>query len=220
MSRCQMCLDFRGLALVDPWNEPLLESSNFAVLPSLGALVEGWLLLVPKCHFISMGALPQSMAGELKDMKDTVRSLLERGYGEVCAFEHGPSKANCSIGCGVDHAHLHMVPLRFDLASATAQFLPEGAAWDEGGLPECGSAFARGQDYLYLEQPIGIGRITEHQAFGSQLFRRAIATQVGAEHEFNWREYPKLSNVMATIDRLRALSGAMATCEKRLAATA
>jgi ATP adenylyltransferase len=220
MSTCCLCRDLLSEGAVEVWNKPLFESPNFVVLPSLGALVEGWLILVPKKHFICMGALPDSVASEMHEMKNFLCSILEQYYGKICAFEHGPSRAKLNVGCGVDHAHLHIVPVAFDLASAVTSFLPKGTFWSEAGLKECRASFGRGEDYLYLEQPIGAGRIVTHHAFGSQLFRRAIAARIGALNQFNWREYPQLTKVSATIDKVRGRDGRMLSCMSRLGVAA
>lgn len=216
MTSCRLCSDFSHDGSVKAWNEPLFESQNFIVLPSLGAMVEGWVLLVPKMHFICMGALPDSIATEMHEMKQFLSTILKEIYGQVCIFEHGPSKANQSIGCGVDHAHLHVVPVAFDLYSAIASFLPKGVLWSEAGLEECQTAFSRGEDYLYIEKPIGAGHLATHQGFGSQLIRRAIANQVGIPNQFNWREYPQLPKVSATIEKLRAWGGSSFVSMNRL----
>ena len=186
------------------WNEPLFESANFVVFPSLGALVEGWLLIVPKQHFVSIGALPDSLINELQRVRNVLIPVLQECYGAVCVMEHGPSVANHDVGCGVDHAHLHLVPFQSNLAVAVAPFLPDSASWTPAGTKECQQAYRRGNDYLYFEQPLGSGYIATHQKFGSQLFRRAIADCIGIPDEFNWRKYPQLSNVSATTQRLSA----------------
>ncbi len=207
MAVCRLCHNSLFQNSMEPWNKPVFESPNFIVLASLGALIEGWLLLVPKEHFICIGAVPESLTSELQEVKSIVVSALQQTYGKVCAFEHGPSAANLSIGCGVDHAHLHLVPLSFDLASVASSFLPENLRWSEAGLKECQKTFLRGQDYLYLEQPMGAGRISTHPRFGGQIFRRAIAAQMGVSDQFNWRDYPQIQCVSATIGKLRELNG-------------
>src|SRR5258708_29134184 len=111
MNSCRLCC--RDMS-ANPWNEPLFESENFVVVPSLGALVEGWFLLLPKDHYLCMGALPQSLLDEMMQLRQTVLSFAEGTYEDICAFEHGPHQENRSIGCGVDHAHLHLVPFSFD----------------------------------------------------------------------------------------------------------
>ena len=57
MNPCVFCSQFREDSAPAVWNEPILESQNFVVVPSLGSLVEGWTLLLPKSHYLSMGAL-------------------------------------------------------------------------------------------------------------------------------------------------------------------
>jgi diadenosine tetraphosphate (Ap4A) HIT family hydrolase len=209
MTNCRLCSNNLIHDPSEVWNVPLLESPNFIVLPSLGALVEGWLLLVPKEHFICMGELPRSLAAELQELKHRLCSALYQFYGHVCVFEHGPSQPNLRVGCGVDHAHLHIVPLGFDLASAVNPLLPKDTFWSKAGLQDCRDAFRRGDDYLYLEQSSGVGRIVTSRDFGSQLFRRAIATQIGASHFFNWREFPQYPNIISTIEKFQSWDGSL-----------
>jgi ATP adenylyltransferase len=212
MKNCRLCSKFRDR---EYWNEPLFESPNFIVLPSLGALVEGWLLLLPKDHFICAGALPEHLVPEMEKLKMTVLSLLRRRYGKALAFEHGPHTANLQLGCGVDHAHLHLVPLSFNLASAVNPFLPEGVKWRPDSGQERRTAFLADQDYLYLEQPSGNAVIATHDDFGGQLFRRAIATTLGFPGQFNWRDYSHLTNVQATIRSIKALATGTSSCSKK-----
>jgi ATP adenylyltransferase len=176
-----------------------MESRNFRVLPSLGALVEGWVLVVPKGHFLSMATVPISLLPEMDDLKSAVATRLCRIYGAISAFEHGPGKNQRKVGCGVDHAHLHMLPVDFDLLTAATPFLPTDSRVEEASLTHCQLAARAGDDYIYLEQPLGRGRIIHSQKLGSQLFRRAIAASLGVPDEFDWRTNPKIENVDATI---------------------
>jgi ATP adenylyltransferase len=195
MRTCQLC----DTDSAKTWNVSLMDSPNFRVLPSLGALVEGWLLLVPKNHFLSMGALPSSLVPEMEEFKAAVAIRLSRIYGPVSAFEHGPGEEQRKVGCGVDHAHLHIVPLDFDLLAAAAPFLPADSRWGKASFANCQSAAHAGDDYVYLEQPLGQGWMIRHKGLGSQLFRRAVAARMGAPNEFNWRTNLKMENVRATI---------------------
>ena len=203
MSACCLCSNLVSKNSNEVWNKPLFESANFVVLPSLGSLVQGWLLLVPKKHFICMGALPDDLAREMEYMKRTITARLSLKYGAVCAFEHGPSALDHKVGCSVDHAHLHMVPLNFDLTRAATRFMPPDAEWVEATWEDCRAAFEKREDYLYLEQPVGVGRIALHSNFGSQIFRKAIASRLGVPGEFSWRDYPQVEVIQETI---RAIS--------------
>jgi ATP adenylyltransferase len=214
MRICALCGELEKHPFgADPWNIPLFSSDNFVALPSVGPLVEGWLLLVPKDHFISIGALPDHLCDEMNAFRRVLQSALTECYGSVVAFEHGPSQERRSVGCGVDHAHLHLVPVSFDLATFVSPMLPSGASWKPAGIEDCRNCHRRGEDYLYLEQPLGLGRIATGD-MGSQLFRRVIASQTGNPEEYNWREHPQLDSVMATISRIRAWQESSASEER------
>jgi len=204
MSVCSLCSNLVSSDSPDLWNQALFETANFVVIPSLGSLVEGWVLIVPKKHFICMGALPADLLRELGQTKTAVGKMLSQQYGDVCAFEHGPHALNRQVGCGVDHAHLHLVPLEFDLRGAAESFMPSGVRWRPGSFESCRAAFDEGQDYLYIEQPLGRGCISAHIELGSQILRKAIAAQLGIPEQFSWRDYPRMEVVSRTI---RALSG-------------
>jgi ATP adenylyltransferase len=213
MRTCVLCGELEKRRGADPWNVPLFSSEAFIALPSLGALVEGWLLLVPKNHFISIGALPDHLFEEMNAFRRVLELALTECYGSVVAFEHGPSKERRNVGCGVDHAHMHLVPVSFDLATFVSPMLPSGATWKPAGIDECRQSHQRGEDYLYVEQPLGSGRIATGN-MGSQLFRRVIASQIGNREEYNWREHPHLGNVMATVSRIRAWQKSSASEER------
>ncbi len=199
MKTCCLCSNLASTSSPEAWDRPVFESANFIVLPSLGSLVEGWLLLVPKQHYISMGALPASLVTEMEEMKAKVSAHVRQEYGETCVFEHGPASASRKVGCSVDHAHLHIVPLTFDIGRAAVPFMPKDAEWVKASWVQCQEAHQAGQDYLYFEQPLGCGNISTHSEFGSQVFRRAIASEIGRPHDFNWREHPELETVAKTI---------------------
>src|SRR5579871_5347966 len=199
MSACHLCARNTN----DPWNAPLFETPNFVVLPSLGSLIEGWLLIVPKQHFVSFGAVPDSFVAEFLRLKDAMSALMLRNYGTVSAFEHGPSDVGRKVGCGVDHAHMHLVPADFDLAAAVAPYLPKDTRWTDANLTDCRHAYVQRADYLYLEQPIGQGRLIRGVELGSQVFRKAIASKLGIFEQYDWRTHFQIPKINDTIRMLR-----------------
>lgn len=200
MNECCLCTNINSPSAT--WDIPLFESANFAVIPSLGSLVEGWLMIVPKRHYLAIGALSPYLVSEMDELKYETIDRLTPLYDDVCCFEHGPSSANHRVGCGVDHAHLHVVPMEFDLVKAASLFLPVGTEWERASWESCQRAFESQKDYLYVEQPIGIGRIAVHDNFGSQTFRKAISNQIGLKKEYNWHEYPREEVINQTIKSL------------------
>jgi ATP adenylyltransferase len=200
MKSCLLCNPDPKLA----WNRPLVESPNFLALPSLGSLVEGWMLILPKKHVLSLGALPDSLISEFQVLKTEVVLRLRKIYGKASVFEHGPSGEGRTVGCGVDHAHLHLVPIDFDLADAISPYISAGLSWSKADLSDCRKSVQEGDDYLYFEQPVGNGWIIRGQMLGSQLFRRAIADRIGTPGDYNWRLNAKVENIESTISAFSA----------------
>jgi ATP adenylyltransferase len=209
MIDCTFCAEMSAGSDGAQWNQPLAETKNFVVVPSLGSLVEGWLLIVPKIHHISMGALPTGLRQEADDLERRVSRLLDLEYRRpIVVFEHGPSAAKHGTGCGVDHAHLHLVPTGCDVLKYAQPFVPASASWRIAG-PDSGwdlrtRAYKSGQDYLYLKPHDDEALVAVCEDFGSQVFRRAISAYVGIEQEFNWRDYPRIDTVLRTIKTLQS----------------
>lgn len=189
-----------------PWDQVLYETSHFVVVPTVGALVEGWLLIVTKQPYLCMGAVEEELLHELSRVKRHVFSVLRHCYGDVAAFEHGPSKPGQGVGCGVDHAHLHVLPVSFPLIERVPSITDTALDWQVvESVHGVGEFFGAGIPYLYVEQPLGKARIAAAWDAPSQLFRRAIADSIGCPGAFNWRSNPMESNVVSTVATLRDL---------------
>ena len=209
MINCTFCAAFTPGGDRAQWNQPLAETENFVVVPSLGSLVEGWLLMVPKDHYISMGALPPGLRIEADSLEQRVmRSLRRRYAAPIVAFEHGPSAASHGTGCGVDHAHLHIVPTACDLLEYARPLVPASVHWtvcDPSGEWDLRSAaYQAGQDYLYLKGNCGPSVVATCEDFGSQIFRRALSRYLGIEDEYNWRTHARIDTVRRTVENLIA----------------
>jgi len=183
------------------WDTPLLRSPHFRVIPSLGSLVEGWLLVVPNTHVVASSRLAASLFSELEVVVDAARSLVARAYGPAWVFEHGPASEGGKVGCTVDHAHVHVVPTRVDLVAGAAPYLGELRPQLVEGMKEAFLRAGEG-DYLFAESPAGKSSLIVGEGIGSQVFRRAVADAIGLPGQYDWRAFPQHANVVATIAKL------------------
>lgn len=175
----------------------LLETPSFAVIPSLGPLVDGHVLLCPRSHFRSFAEIPRELHAEHDAVKATVRSLLREVYGrDVHVFEHGTGRASDRTLCTVDHAHTHLVPLP-DTAIRHTLSLNEWVPFD-GTLGTLAS-LTSGHEYVAYEEPDGTARV--RVAIGgveSQYMRRVVARCLGKVDDWNWRVAPDARAADAT----------------------
>ena len=207
---CKFCNSVVGHHIVQskaPWDHILFETPNFIVVPTRGAIVEGWVLIVTRTHYLCMGALENELVSELRELCGLVCAALQECYGPVRIFENGPTKPKQAVGCGVDHAHLHALPTDFNLIEGIQDICGHSLQWiPANGIQDAVELHERGLPYLYVEQPTGEAYLTTRPDFESQLFRRAIATYYGRPDCYDWRVFPEEDNVRLTVERLETWS--------------
>lgn len=166
------------------WNTPVLESANFTVVPSLGHLVPGWLLIIPRFHYTSLGALSPDLLREFLILKTESESLLNSIYGPVVKFEHG-SCSHVKAGACIDHAHMHLVPTAEDFGSHLAHRFSGKRLTDIGRI----SSKCASQPYLLYENAMGVATVYETPLLPSQFMRMLIAQRLGVPERYDWRKY-------------------------------
>jgi hypothetical protein len=169
-------------------------------------MVEGWVLVISKQHVVCMGAIRKRLEGELRYVVGCTRKVVTEAYGAPTLFEHGPSVEGTSIGCGVDHAHFHLVPLSFSLL-AEARLSPELGGWKwnicEGEFGALRQLYRQGKSYLYIGEP-GCGSVyCTPQRIPCQSLRRVIAGKVGLADKYDYKRYPFKRRVESTLEVMR-----------------
>jgi len=185
-----------------PWDTVLYDSGNFIITPTKGALVPGWLLVVAKQHKLCSGALSDSELTELTDCLSTAKRMVRENFGEPTIFEHGPCKSGTAVGCGIDHLHLHVVPLRFSLRRASTSTFPAITWHAIADLSDTSSLFASQIDYGLIQEPKSSFLWCRPPYGTRQFFRRVIATEIGIAEQFDYSRFPHLPNVMLTLNTL------------------
>lgn len=89
----------------------VMETNNWYVVPTLGCLTTGYVLLVCKQHFQCTACLSEDLYKEMLNLKYTIEDTLFNQLGLHClVFEHGATDSSYIGANSVDHVHLHMVP--------------------------------------------------------------------------------------------------------------
>lgn len=210
MSDCRLCkITEQNVLLGTDWlpTYSIMSTHNFHIVPSLGSLVEGWTMIVSKEHLLCMGELSYDKIDELLLVKKQLTQDISTIFGKSIAFEHGPSSPGGPIGCGVDHAHIHFVPVDIDLPKALSKLIPFlDLEWQEiNDYRDVRSYFLRGLPYLYIEQPSGFGYIATNMHFPSQFVRKAIADHLGIPDHYDWNRYPFHQKMIRTINIFQGL---------------
>ncbi|HEV2491893.1 MAG TPA: HIT domain-containing protein [Terriglobia bacterium] len=214
--QCDFCDEFSGghdnafshRYADDPSDRILFATENFAVLPSLGQIVEGYLLIVPREHFRTLADVGINLMRELVNVKSSVQSALSASYGPSAFFEHG-ARSERSGGCGIYHAHLHAVPLRQEMAFI-ARLNETFALKPISGVERIGDALGSNGSYLYYQDFDAREYATRVDHLPSQYMRKLLADMLG-QNNWDWRECGREDALLSTLDKLAASFGSQAS---------
>jgi len=204
---CDFCNEFCGrpdnafhrLYAGGPATRVLFQSENFAVIPSLGQIVEGYLLVLPRRHYKALGDLERVDFDELSTVSIRVGEVLAKEYGPCVFFEHG-TRAEGVGGCGIYHAHLHAVPV--DAALNPIGILKERYPYEEmTDLGEINRRSAGLDCYLFYQDLDTKRYLFKTGPLPSQYLRKVIAEAAG-EQIWNWREVGREARLLTTMQRV------------------
>lgn len=179
------------------------QTAHFVAIPTLGQLFDDSLLILPTRHIEACSHLPVDLRDELSclayHLLDTLRST-----GSPIFFEHGAVERTAG-GCGLYHAHLHLVPLPrpvepfeiFHEASTEVDLLRTTL----DVLGQSDHYLLMGNDDRVLCRNIA----REGGVFPSQFFRQRLARIFHVDRPWDWRkvEQPEVG-VLKTIQRFSA----------------
>lgn len=186
------------------------ETTTAVVAPSVSPLSKGHVLVIPKAHVRNTRALPVDTKEELLHVLfDTGLQLAARN-GEVYLFEHGIGTNSDEHGCGIDHAHVHLIPVGKDLSLRLRAYVPARLQEFRGQAqlmvgqldrvirsPEAISGsylFFGVASEILLYEPINIP---------SQFMRKTLAELLG-RNNWDWRALDNSDDFHATLSLMSA----------------
>lgn len=182
----------------------VLESLHYDVIPTLGQLFRGSVLIIPRVHIETLATAPPHLLSDLRAVIAACRHRL-RELGDVLVYEHGAKPATGG-SCGIYHAHAHVLPLPSAIEAKV--LLSEGHHCNQdftGTLNELRDA----DEYLLVEDSSANTRVVtiddeNRSRYGSQYFRRRLAALFGLKRDWDWRAYAEPeADLIFTIDWFR-----------------
>src|SRR5690349_7438747 len=94
---------------VDVVSREILRTEHFVVLADISPLIVGHVLVLPRSHDLSFGAVASTHLAEFRELSTGLRQTLATTFSEPVLMEHGTDSRSAGGGC-VAHAHMHFVP--------------------------------------------------------------------------------------------------------------
>ena len=178
-------------------NTILDETNHFYILPTVGSLVDGYILVVSKRYINSMSELTKNEMDEYNFIIEKYRNIFRDIYGKYpIVFEHGSPVSDNSIRANsVIHAHSHIVNHAYldePKVIKRLNFKPiqriEDIKSNENYIMYINNNF---KYVTYNFEPI------------SQLMRKLIAKDLKYEDKFDWKKEKFMDNIIKTVLKVK-----------------
>ena len=207
---CEFCDEFSGgrrNAFHEQYqglltNRILCSTEDFRIFPTIGQLVEGYILIAPVMHYTALDEMPVKLLRELRRLHSLAKEILSRTYGACVSFEHG-ARSPVNGGCGIYHAHLHIVPLgslQVDLKAMESDLRSRFPYYRVRDLVDLKTIPPR--PYLFYEGINGDAFRFAIDRLPSQHMRKVLASHLGVEN-WDWRVAGTEQRLFATLRNLR-----------------
>ena len=177
-------------------NTIIEETENFIIMPSLGSLVDGYILIVTKRHINSMSELNENELIEYKNIIDKYQNLFKKIYNKTpIVFEHGTPNQNSEMKANsVTHAHTHIVNINFS---------NENEILEKYNFKKINDFKEINKNTNYIKY-ISNNKIyiTYNFPSVSQLMRILIAEELNYKDKFDWKKERFDENIISTIERI------------------
>ena len=189
---CALCraVDEEAREIRRIYDTHLTVSEHFVVIPSLGPVTAGHVMVVSRSHAPNLAAMGQSVIDEYNALVESISA--RPGFGDLLEGEHGAA-ADSPGGACITHAHVNLIPGFGHLLNELEFTLPPIEMDYE--LRNLGPDAA---PYILLRGSNAV-RLYGAHAVPSQLIRRVLFAKIG-RGDWDWGAYPNLSVIHETLE--------------------
>ncbi|GHV81303.1 hypothetical protein AGMMS49944_30940 [Spirochaetia bacterium] len=181
-----------------PLNRILYKKDGLVIMPPLGSFIPGGLLLLTESHYRCCSILDKSIALSMDTLITQTAEILRKTYKKnILFFEHGPGTCGSKGACCVDHAHINIFPIDFDIWRCLPKFNITKQIHSITDLNDFSNI-----EYLWLFDN------NNNYAFPisgipSQFIRTIITKQMHFPIKWNWQDYLGLDEIQLTLSDLQ-----------------
>lgn len=206
MRQCSLCDEIGGSSshfgddycdLVESGSTCIACTNTFIVVPSIGALNESHVMIVPRFHTKSLAENIAESVSELAQLMQCLSEFAARKYEwRLVFFEHGTGNAVDTSGACVEHAHLHVVRAVPGLGKLLLD-----ASWTPLlSIRDLSMVADRSHGYLYFRDDTGNSFVLNNPRVQPQHFRKCYSALQGGSAAWNWRLNFRLSALRSVVD--------------------
>ena len=195
---CDFCNELNGKNTVfneiyGDMNRIIMNDKNFFMIPSLGQLRSGHILIINKKHKTAAAQLDEKELNELSSIIERLTQFYKEIYeSDSIFFEHGMmTEEGGHGGCGISHLHIHALPINDDELQnfiAKIKAVSNYNCYQINSFKEIQNLSKEIITYLLVKASESSYMITTpRNEFPSQQLRKLLCECIGNE-KWNWKE--------------------------------
>lgn len=174
------------------YNKKLDESDNFSVLPCIGPLVKGHVMVVSKYHTDNLSKMGIERIKEYEYLKNRVQQSYELYNSNLLEAEHGAKQENNSGAC-IIHTHVHWIPNWGNKSNLFSNLNLRNK------IDKIENIYYEKVPYIFSRGNSSIIRIYSAEDTPSQAIRRIITSEMGKK-SWDWAVYPRYDLIKDTVN--------------------
>ena len=188
-----------------PSDVVLHRDEDMIVCPTLGSFMPYWYLIIPTQHHLNF--VDWASEADKRSIADEVQRLVRDVLGEnddYIWFEHGPASRGSITGCGVDHAHVHVI---LECGFGTNDMLRAAAElgvhdWHRSDFEDVFDNRTYDSEYLAFGSSSTGYLKNLSKPVGSQFFRRVLSRLNGKRTDWDYKQHPHHEMAQQSVDRI------------------
>ena len=179
------------------YNTIIEETNNFIVIPTIGSLVDGYILIVTKEHFYNMLNLDENIKLEYLSLINKYRLRFKNVYKKYpIVFEHGTNNLENTVS-SIIHAHTHIVNHKFsDEKTIIEELKFKEFDFLNDNLQNNYIMYISNDNNYYISTSFNNR---------SQLMRYYIAKDLNMINKYDWNKYIFSENITTTIQKIKTI---------------
>lgn len=179
-------------------NTILEETQSFYVIPALGSLVDGYVLIINKRHINAMSELTDDEKKEYEDLINKYREIFKDIYRSYpIVFEHGsPNEKDENKASSVLHAHTHIVNHCYNNEDSLIKELNFKRI---NKITE----ISKNKNYIFYINPSNKLYVTYDFKPIRQIMRIEIAKDIKMSYKYDWERNKFENNILLTINKIK-----------------
>ena len=202
-NECRFCSILKKEKKYGVIDTPIMQDENFYLLTSIGALVEGWTMIIPKDHCYSMKDFYTNTDFQKFFNKSIAKISKSYKNKKIIAFEHGANKFGSLTACGTNHAHTHLLPFNHSLLND----ITEELTFNKVALEDISNYILDKEYLLYMDIDTSINKASCYihilEKPISQFFRKIIANKLNIPEKYDYKQFLNIDISESTVEALQ-----------------